>query len=41
MGSYLIRNVTVWDGIEDAAYPGEVLVEGNYITGVARGMRRC
>ncbi len=37
MGSYLIKNVTVWDGIEDAAYPGEVLVEGNYITGVARG----
>ena len=37
MGSYLIRNVIVWDGIEDAASPGEVLVEGNYITGFARG----
>ena len=37
MGSYLIRNVTVWDGIDDDAYPGEVLVEGNYITGVAKG----
>ena len=40
MGSYLFRNVTIWDGIEDAAYPGEVLVEGSYITGVARGAER-
>ncbi len=28
MGSYLFRNVTVWDGINDEAYVGEVLVEG-------------
>ncbi len=35
--SYLFRNVTVWDGIDDAASPGEVLVEGNRITAVARG----
>ncbi len=37
MGSYLIRNVRVWDAIEDNAYPGEVLVEGNKIKAVARG----
>ena len=37
MGSYLFRNVTVWDGINDAAYDGEVLVEGNRIKTVARG----
>lgn len=28
--SYLFRNVTVWDGHDDAASPGEVLVEGNW-----------
>lgn len=37
MGSYLIKNVRVWDAIEDNAYPGEVLVEGNKIKAVARG----
>ena len=37
MTSYLFRNVTVWDGINDDAYPGEVLVEGNRIKTVARG----
>jgi imidazolonepropionase-like amidohydrolase len=37
MTATLIRNVTVWDAIEDAAYPGEVLVEGNRITAVGRG----
>jgi imidazolonepropionase-like amidohydrolase len=37
MTSYLFRNVTIWDGIDDAAYPGEVLVEGNRIKVVARG----
>ena len=37
MASYLFRNVMVWDGIDDAAYPGEVLVEANRITRVARG----
>lgn len=37
MGSYLFRNVTVWDGINDDAYSGEVLVEGNRIKTVARG----
>jgi len=37
MGSYLFRNVTVFDAIGDDAYPGEVLVEGNRITAVARG----
>jgi len=37
MTAYLFRNVTVWDGINDEAYPGEVLVEGNRIKMVARG----
>lgn len=37
MGSYLFRNVTVWDGINDDAYSGEILVEGNRIKTVARG----
>lgn len=37
MSSYLFRNVTVWDGINDEAYEGEVLVEGNRIKTVARG----
>lgn len=37
MGPYLFRNVTVWDGINDEAYAGEVLVEGNRIKTVARG----
>lgn len=37
MGSYLFRNVRVWDGIDDAAYPGEVVVEGDRIRMVARG----
>ena len=37
MTSYLIKNITVWDGINDEAYPGEVVVEGNRIAAVARG----
>ena len=37
MGSYLFKNVTIWDGINDAAYPGEVVVDGNRITKVAKG----
>ena len=37
MASYLFRNVTVWDGVNDAAYPGEVVVENNRIKTVARG----
>ena len=37
MTAYLFRNVTVWDGINDESYPGEVLVDGNRVTAVARG----
>src|SRR5271155_4322019 len=37
MASYLFRNVTVWDGVNDEEYPGEVLVENNRIKTVARG----
>ena len=40
MTSYLFRNVTIWDGINDAAYPGEVVVEGNRIKTLARGQQR-
>ena len=35
MTAFLFTNVTVWDAINDAAYAGEVLVEGNRITEVA------
>ena len=35
MTAFLFTNVTVWDAINDAAYPGEVLVEGNRIAEVA------
>ena len=31
----LITNVMVWDAINDASYPGEVLIEGNRISDVA------
>ena len=37
MSSYLFRNVRIWDGINDDAYAGEVLVDGNRIRTVARG----
>ncbi|KFL27090.1 amidohydrolase [Devosia sp. 17-2-E-8] len=36
MSAYLFRNIDVWDAIEDEPYPGEVLVEGNRITAVAK-----
>ena len=35
MAAFLFTNVIVWDAINDASYPGEVLVEGNRITEVA------
>lgn len=35
--SFLFRNITVWDGIDDEPYPGEVLVSGNRIAAVAKG----
>jgi imidazolonepropionase-like amidohydrolase len=37
MCAVLLKNVMVWDGENDAAYPGEVLVEGNRIKAVAQG----
>ena len=37
MAATLFRNAQVWDAIDDEAYPGEVLVEGNRIKAVARG----
>lgn len=37
MGATLIANVSVWDGNNDAAYLGEVLIEGNRIRAVAKG----
>lgn len=37
MNSYLFRNVTVWDGVDDEPFVGEVVVEGNRIKTVARG----
>jgi imidazolonepropionase-like amidohydrolase len=37
MTSTLFRNVTVWDGINDEPYAGEVIVEGNRIRKLARG----
>ncbi len=37
MSAILLRNVMIWDGENDEAYPGEVLVEGNRIKAVAKG----
>src|SRR5580693_3558956 len=37
MTSYLFRNVTIWDGVNDEEYPGEIVVENNRIKTVARG----
>jgi imidazolonepropionase-like amidohydrolase len=37
MIAVLLKNVLVWDGEKDVAYPGEVLVEGNRIRTVAQG----
>ena len=37
MTSYLFRNVSIWDGMNDGDYPGEVVVENNRIKTVARG----
>jgi hypothetical protein len=31
VSAVLFRNVTIWDGIGDEPYPGEVVVEGNRI----------
>ena len=39
MTSVLFTNVRIIDGTGDAAYPGEVLVQGNRIARVARGVR--
>jgi len=36
MGAMLLANVEIWDGENDAAYPGEVLIEGNRIKSVAK-----
>jgi imidazolonepropionase-like amidohydrolase len=35
--SFLFRNVTIWDGVNDQPYAGEVVVEKNRIKTVARG----
>ena len=37
MAATLVRDAKVWDAISDEAYPGEVLIEGNRITSVAKG----
>ena len=36
MTAYLFTNIRIWDGIQNDAYPGEVLVEGSRIQMVAR-----
>ena len=38
MTAYLLRNVEIWDGESDDRYPGEVLVVGDRIDKVARGI---
>ena len=35
--AYLFKNAQIWDGENDERYPGEVLVERNRISAVARG----
>jgi imidazolonepropionase-like amidohydrolase len=37
MAAILLHDIMVWDGENDAAYAGEVLVEGNRIKAVAKG----
>ncbi len=37
MDATLLRNATIWDGEKDAAFTGEVLVEGNRIKAIAKG----
>lgn len=37
MTSFLFRNITIFDALSDKPFSGEVLVEGNRITRVARG----
>jgi imidazolonepropionase-like amidohydrolase len=37
MSALLIVNALIWDGNNDDAYPGEVLIEGNRIRAVAKG----
>ena len=39
MGNVLFTNVRIFDGSGAAPYPGEVLVQGNRISRVARGVR--
>ncbi len=36
MTAYHIKNVTIFDAIDDTPYPGEVLIEGNRIAEVAK-----
>jgi len=38
--AYLFKNVQIWDGENDERYPGEVLVEGNRVSAVARGLNQ-
>lgn len=40
MPATLFTNISVFDAVEDVAYPGEVLVQGNRIKAVARGSER-
>ena len=40
MNRTLFVNVGVWDATGAATYPGEVLVEGNRISKVAKGSER-
>ena len=37
MSGTLISNVSIFDGLSDAAYPGEVLIQGNRIKAVVKG----
>jgi imidazolonepropionase-like amidohydrolase len=39
MGNVLFTNVRIFDGSGAAPYPGEVLIQGNRISRVARGIR--
>ena len=39
MGRILFKNCSVWDGSGAAAYPADVLVEGERIRAVGAGVR--
>jgi imidazolonepropionase-like amidohydrolase len=40
VAAILLKHVMIWDGASDALFPGEVLVQGNRMEAVARGVNQ-